>query len=162
RRDGDRGRGDRRRCRGRGRGTDRGRAVVVTAAARCGDRAEAHQEAHRGDPPPHAADCNRDVSRRSATCNDCAMVKFGWLSRVAGHAGSNFEPIVMYQVRHILPTALPYFDSVWIAVHFYGFDKEKTEGFLEGWTTLTWLAGRFPDVMLCHHVLGHGYRNPAL
>ena len=28
--------------------------------------------------------------------------------------------------------------------------------------TLTWLAARFPDVMLCHHVLGHGYRNPAL
>ena len=90
------------------------------------------------------------------------MVKFGWLSPVAGHAGSNFEPIVMYQERHILPAALPSFDSVWIADHFYGFDKEKTEGFLEGWTTLTWLAAKFPDVMLCHHVLGHGYRNPAL
>jgi alkanesulfonate monooxygenase SsuD/methylene tetrahydromethanopterin reductase-like flavin-dependent oxidoreductase (luciferase family) len=57
---------------------------------------------------------------------------------------------------------LPFFDSVWIADHFYGFDQEKTEGFLEGWTTLTWLAAKFPDVMLCHHVLGHGYRNPAL
>ena len=90
------------------------------------------------------------------------MVKFGWLSPVAGHAGSDFQPIVMYQERHILPTALPHFDSVWIADHFYGFDKEKTEGFLEGWTTLTWLAAKFPDVMLCHHVLGHGYRNPAL
>ena len=90
------------------------------------------------------------------------MVKFGWLSPVAGHAGSNFEPIVMYQERHILPMALRFFDSVWIADHFYGFDKEKTEGFLEGWTTLTWLAAKFPDVMLCHHVLGHGYRNPAL
>jgi alkanesulfonate monooxygenase SsuD/methylene tetrahydromethanopterin reductase-like flavin-dependent oxidoreductase (luciferase family) len=90
------------------------------------------------------------------------MVKFGWLSPVAGHAGSDFQPIVMYQQEHILPTALPHFDSVWIADHFYGFDADKTEGFLEGWTTLTWLAARFPDVMLCHHVLGHGYRNPAL
>ncbi|HSL59264.1 MAG TPA: LLM class flavin-dependent oxidoreductase [Acidimicrobiales bacterium] len=90
------------------------------------------------------------------------MVKFGWLSPVAGHAGSDFQPIVMYQEEHILPTALPHFDSVWIADHFYGFDADKTEGFLEGWTTLTWLAARFPDVMLCHHVLGHGYRNPAL
>lgn len=90
------------------------------------------------------------------------MLKFGWLSPVAGHAGSNFQPIVMYQQEHILPEALPHFDSVWIADHFYGFDSEKTEGFLEGWTTLTWLAARFPDVMLCHHVLGHGYRNPAL
>jgi alkanesulfonate monooxygenase SsuD/methylene tetrahydromethanopterin reductase-like flavin-dependent oxidoreductase (luciferase family) len=89
-------------------------------------------------------------------------VKFGWLSPVAGHAGSNFEPIVMYQTEHILPQALPHFDSVWIADHFYGFDRDKTEGFLEAWTTLTWLAATFPDVMLCHHVLGHGYRNPAL
>ncbi len=87
---------------------------------------------------------------------------FGWLSPVAGHAGSDFQPIVMYQQEHILPVALPHFDSVWIADHFYGFDADKTEGFLEGWTTLTWLAARFPDVELCHHVLGHGYRNPAL
>ena len=90
------------------------------------------------------------------------MAKFGWLSPVAGHGGSNFQPIVMYQQDHILPKALPHFDSVWIADHFYGFDHEKKEGFLEGWVSLTWLAAKFPDVMLCHHVLGHGYRNPAL
>lgn len=90
------------------------------------------------------------------------MVEFGWLSPVAGHAGSDFQPIVMYQEEHILPQALPYFDSVWVADHFYGFDADKTEGFLEGWTTLTWLAARFPGVKVCHHVLGHGYRNPAL
>jgi alkanesulfonate monooxygenase SsuD/methylene tetrahydromethanopterin reductase-like flavin-dependent oxidoreductase (luciferase family) len=90
------------------------------------------------------------------------VVKFGWLSPVAGHAGSNFQPIVMYQEEHILPQVVSHFDSVWIADHFYGFDRAKKEGFLEGWTTLTWLAAKFPDVMLCHHVLGHGYRNPAL
>jgi alkanesulfonate monooxygenase SsuD/methylene tetrahydromethanopterin reductase-like flavin-dependent oxidoreductase (luciferase family) len=90
------------------------------------------------------------------------MTKFGWLSPVAGHAGSNFQPIVMYQEEHIFPQALGHFDSVWIADHFYGFDAAKTEGFLEGWTTLTWLAAKFPSVELCHHVLGHGYRNPAL
>jgi alkanesulfonate monooxygenase SsuD/methylene tetrahydromethanopterin reductase-like flavin-dependent oxidoreductase (luciferase family) len=88
--------------------------------------------------------------------------RFGWLSPVAGHAGSDFQPIVMYQEEHIFPEVLHHFDSVWIADHFYGFDAEKTEGFLEAWTTLTWLAAKFPDVMLCHHVLGHGYRNPAL
>jgi alkanesulfonate monooxygenase SsuD/methylene tetrahydromethanopterin reductase-like flavin-dependent oxidoreductase (luciferase family) len=90
------------------------------------------------------------------------MTSFGWLSPVAGHAGSDFQPIVMYQEQHIFPAVLSHFDSVWIADHFYGFDPEKKEGFLEGWTTLTWLAAKFPDVMLCHHVLGHGYRNPAL
>ena len=91
-----------------------------------------------------------------------AVARFGWLSPVAGHAGSDFHPIVMYQEEHILPAALPHFDAVWIADHFYGFDPAKKEGFLEGWTTLTWLAAKFRDVMLCHHVLGHGYRNPAL
>ena len=91
-----------------------------------------------------------------------AVPKFGWLSPVAGHAGSDFVPIVMYQDEHILPTVLPHFDSVWIADHFYGFDADKKEGFLEAWTSLTWLAARYPDVGLCHHVLGHGYRNPAL
>jgi alkanesulfonate monooxygenase SsuD/methylene tetrahydromethanopterin reductase-like flavin-dependent oxidoreductase (luciferase family) len=88
--------------------------------------------------------------------------KFGWLSPVAGHAGSDFQPIVIYQAEHIFPAALAHFDSVWIADHFYGFDADRKEGFLEAWTTLTWLAARFSDVHLCHHVLGHGYRNPAL
>jgi alkanesulfonate monooxygenase SsuD/methylene tetrahydromethanopterin reductase-like flavin-dependent oxidoreductase (luciferase family) len=90
------------------------------------------------------------------------VVKFGWLSPVAGHAGSDYRPIVMYQQEHILPAALAHFDSLWVADHFYGFDADRKEGFLEGWVTLTWLAATFPDVMLCHHVLGHGYRNPAL
>ncbi len=89
-------------------------------------------------------------------------LKFGWLSPVASHAGSNFEPIVIFQEQHIFPSALPHFDSVWIADHFYGFDENKVEGFLEAWTSLTWLGAKFPQVKLCHHVLGHGYRNPAL
>jgi hypothetical protein len=67
----------------------------------------------------------------------------------------------MYQERNILPTALQHFDSLWIADHFYGFD-DKTDPFMEAWTTLTWLAAKFPNVLLCHHVLGQGYRNPAL
>jgi alkanesulfonate monooxygenase SsuD/methylene tetrahydromethanopterin reductase-like flavin-dependent oxidoreductase (luciferase family) len=67
----------------------------------------------------------------------------------------------MYQEKNILPVALKHFDSLWIADHFYGFDQ-PTDPFLEAWTTLTWLAAKFPDAMLCHHVLGQGYRNPAL
>ena len=68
---------------------------------------------------------------------------------------------MLYQDTEILPHALPHFDSLWIADHFYGFDA-KTDPFLEAWTTLTWLAARHPNVDLCHHVLGHGYRPPAL
>jgi alkanesulfonate monooxygenase SsuD/methylene tetrahydromethanopterin reductase-like flavin-dependent oxidoreductase (luciferase family) len=88
-------------------------------------------------------------------------LKFGWLSPVIGNRWSDYQPIAAYQDQHILPTALPYFDSLWIADHFYGFDA-KTDPFLEAWTTLTWLAARHPNVDLCHHVLGHGYRPPAL
>jgi alkanesulfonate monooxygenase SsuD/methylene tetrahydromethanopterin reductase-like flavin-dependent oxidoreductase (luciferase family) len=88
-------------------------------------------------------------------------LKFGWLSPVIGNRWSDHQPIVMYQERNILPTALQHFDSLWIADHFYGFD-EKTDPFMEAWTTLTWLAAKFPNVLLCHHVLGQGYRNPAL
>lgn len=88
-------------------------------------------------------------------------VKFGWLSPVIGNKWSDFQPIVMFQERNILPTALQHFDSLWIADHFYGFDS-PTDPFMEAWTTLTWLAAKFPNVLLCHHVLGQGYRNPAL
>ena len=88
-------------------------------------------------------------------------LQFGWLSPVIGNRWSDFQPIVMFQEKHILPTALQHFDSLWIADHFYGFDS-PTDPFMEAWTTLTWLAAKFPKVLLCHHVLGQGYRNPAL
>jgi alkanesulfonate monooxygenase SsuD/methylene tetrahydromethanopterin reductase-like flavin-dependent oxidoreductase (luciferase family) len=88
-------------------------------------------------------------------------LKFGWLSPVIGNRWSDYVPIAQYQDEHILPIALPHFDSLWVADHFYGFDA-KTDPFLEAWTTLTWLAARHPNVQLCHHVLGQGYRPPAL
>jgi alkanesulfonate monooxygenase SsuD/methylene tetrahydromethanopterin reductase-like flavin-dependent oxidoreductase (luciferase family) len=88
-------------------------------------------------------------------------IKFGWLSPVIGNRWSDQQPIVIYQDEHILPTAAMHFDSLWIADHFYGFDA-KTDPFMEAWTTLTWLAARYPSVQLFHHVLGQGYRPPAL
>jgi alkanesulfonate monooxygenase SsuD/methylene tetrahydromethanopterin reductase-like flavin-dependent oxidoreductase (luciferase family) len=88
-------------------------------------------------------------------------LKFGWLTPVIGNRWSDHRPIAQYQDQHILPAALPHFDSLWVADHFYGFD-EKTDPFLEAWTTLTWLAARHDDVQLVHHVLGVGYRPPAL
>ena len=90
-----------------------------------------------------------------------SKIKFGWLSPVICNRWSDHQPIVMYQEKNILPIALQHFDSLWIADHFYGFDA-PTDPFMEAWTTLTWLAAKFPKVTLCHHVLGHGYRNPAL
>ena len=88
-------------------------------------------------------------------------IRFGWLSPCIGNRWSDHRPIVVDQAKSILPTVNDHFDSMWIADHFYGFDA-KTDPFVEAWTSLTWLAAKFPDVMLCHHVLGHGYRPPAL
>ena len=88
-------------------------------------------------------------------------LSFGWLSPVIGNQWSDYKPIVQYQCEHILPTVTEHFDSLWIADHFYGFDQ-KSDPFLEAWTTLTWCAAKFPNVDLCHHVLGVGYRPPAL
>ena len=88
-------------------------------------------------------------------------LKFGWLSPCIGNRWSDHRPIVVDQVDAILPAAAPFFDSVWVADHFYGFDA-KTDPFVEAWTSLTWLGARLDDVELCHHVLGHGYRPPAL
>ena len=88
-------------------------------------------------------------------------LRFGWLSPCIGNQWSDHQPIVVEQAKTILPTVDELFDSMWIADHFYGFDK-KTDPFVEAWTSLTWLAAKFPNVLLCHHVLGHGYRPPAL
>lgn len=88
-------------------------------------------------------------------------LKFGWLSPAIGNRWSDQIPIAAYQDRAILPTALPHFDSLWLADHFYGMDR-PTDPFLEAFTTLTWLAARHDDVELCHHVLGVGYRHPPL
>ena len=88
-------------------------------------------------------------------------LKFGWVTPMVGPPESDFLPLAMYQEEHILPTALDHFDSLWACDHFYGFQR-PTDSFLEGWTALTWLAAKFPKVDVCHHVLGLGYRNPAL
>lgn len=88
-------------------------------------------------------------------------LRFGWLSPCIGNRWSDHRPIVADQVEWLLPEVIEHFDSLWIADHFYGFDA-KTDPFLEAWTTITWCAARLPNVQLCHHVLGHGYRPPAL
>jgi alkanesulfonate monooxygenase SsuD/methylene tetrahydromethanopterin reductase-like flavin-dependent oxidoreductase (luciferase family) len=87
--------------------------------------------------------------------------RFGWLSPAIGNRFSGHRPIVVDQDTGILPTALPHFDSLWLADHFYGMDA-PTDPFMEAWTTLTWLAARHDRVELCHHVLGVGYRHPPL
>ena len=130
------------------------KAVVTTVGLRTNND-------HDGILAKHSTESHPSMARRATVRAMTHDLKFGWLSPVIGSAGSDHQAIVLYQQEHILPTALPVFDSLWIADHFYGFDA-RTDPFLEAWTTLTWLGAKFPDVTLCHHVLGHGYRPPAL
>ena len=70
-------------------------------------------------------------------------LKFGWLSPVIGNKWSDYVPIAQYQDQNILPTALPHFDSLWIADHFYGFEglREYKDKFDPVWSP-KYLAAR--------------------
>lgn len=88
-------------------------------------------------------------------------INFGWVAPVTGIAEMDYTPLAIVQQAKILPTVAKHFDSLWIFDHFYGFDK-PTDPYLECWTTLTWLAARFPSLDIGTIVMGVGYRNPAL
>jgi len=91
-----------------------------------------------------------------------SQLKFGLAAPIIGPApGSQENSIFIDQQAHILPTAAEHFHSIWVFDHFFGVENRQ-EPFLECWTTLTWLAARFPDLHIGTLVLGIGYRNPGL
>src|SRR4051794_25659421 len=90
-----------------------------------------------------------------------AGIKFGWIAPVLGLEKSGYTPVVLTQQETILPLVARYFDSLWIYDHFFELEN-LPDPWLECWTTLTWLAARFPTLGIGTVVLGVGYRNPAL
>ncbi|HUS14057.1 MAG TPA: LLM class flavin-dependent oxidoreductase [Chloroflexia bacterium] len=90
-----------------------------------------------------------------------SKIDFGWFVPPLGIAESGFVPLAIYQQERILPAVVAHFDSLWVPDHLYAFDN-PAEPFLECWTTITWLAARFPGVRLGPIVLAVGFRNPAL
>lgn len=90
-----------------------------------------------------------------------ARVKFGWITPVVGVAESGYVPLVTAQQAETLPMVAEHFDSVWLYDHLYGF-ADHSDPYLECWTTLTWLAARFPRLQVGPLVLGAGFRPPAL
>jgi alkanesulfonate monooxygenase SsuD/methylene tetrahydromethanopterin reductase-like flavin-dependent oxidoreductase (luciferase family) len=58
-------------------------------------------------------------------------------------------------VDSLLTTVTGHYDSAWCIDHLQG-------PVLEGWTTLTYLAARHPDLRWGHSVLAQTFRNPAL
>lgn len=112
-------------------------------------------------------------------------IKFGWVAPSIGVRQTSLAPLAMQQQSQILPTVVEYFDSLWTVDHLFGFEHtedhvlesyasvkdpetgqvitdHRADPYLEGWTTLTWLAARFPEILLGPLVLSVHYRNPAL
>ncbi len=91
-------------------------------------------------------------------------VRFGWFLSPGPAPSPPALPRtlqVVAQQPDVLPAIAEHFDSIWVPDHFFGFD-DPTEPWAEAWTTLTWLAARYPQVHVGPIVLGVGYRNPAL
>ena len=68
----------------------------------------------------------------------------------------------MQQWMSTLDTSIPQlardFESLWISDHFFWGDTPT----MEAWTTLSFMAARWPDLKVGTMVLGQSYRNPAL
>jgi alkanesulfonate monooxygenase SsuD/methylene tetrahydromethanopterin reductase-like flavin-dependent oxidoreductase (luciferase family) len=68
----------------------------------------------------------------------------------------------MQQWMSTLDTSIPQlardFESLWISDHFFWGDTPT----MEAWTTLSFMAARWPDFKVGTMVLDQGYRNPAL
>ncbi len=112
-------------------------------------------------------------------------IKFGWAYPSIGIVQSAYLPLAIHQHAQILPTVIEHFDSLWTEDHLFGLDhaedpvlesyanvedpetgqlitNPRAEPQLEGWTILTWIAARFPNIQLGPLVLSVSYRNPAL
>jgi alkanesulfonate monooxygenase SsuD/methylene tetrahydromethanopterin reductase-like flavin-dependent oxidoreductase (luciferase family) len=112
-------------------------------------------------------------------------IKFGWVAPSIGIRQTDYVPLALQQQAKILPVIVDHFDSLWTVDHLFGFDHEEDpvlesyaseedpetgelmtnhrgDPYLEGWTTLAWLAARFPGIQLGPLVLSVAYRNPAL
>ncbi|GCE28879.1 luciferase-like hypothetical protein [Dictyobacter alpinus] len=85
-----------------------------------------------------------------------ANVEFGWMPPVGDNTLPRQE--FMGNLQRGLDTIVGHFDSVWFPDHVQ-FDDSH---FLEGWTTLTYLAAREPRLKYGHIVLCQLFRNPAL
>jgi alkanesulfonate monooxygenase SsuD/methylene tetrahydromethanopterin reductase-like flavin-dependent oxidoreductase (luciferase family) len=89
------------------------------------------------------------------------QIKFGWIAPVAGTKESGQVPIVIQQEADVLPEVARRFDSLWVFDHTMGFG-DLASPFLECWTTMTWLAARFPKVLVGSLVMAAGFRHPPL
>lgn len=90
-----------------------------------------------------------------------SSVEFGWFISPNGTEGTGRVPLAVWQQREVLPEVAMYFDSLWVSDHLLAFG-DASMPFLECWTTLTWLAARYPNLRMGTIVMAVGFRHPAL
>jgi alkanesulfonate monooxygenase SsuD/methylene tetrahydromethanopterin reductase-like flavin-dependent oxidoreductase (luciferase family) len=89
-------------------------------------------------------------------------VQFGWIAPVIGVEASGGQPIIVQEHENgVLAAVNEYFDSVWVADHFHGFDN-LDDPYLEAWTSMSWLAASYPKLLVGASVMSNNYRDPAL
>lgn len=64
----------------------------------------------------------------------------------------------MNDIDRVLPVLAGHVKSIWMSDHLF-WDDQPT---YEAWTTIAYLAGKYPDFVYGNGVLGQAYRNPAL
>jgi alkanesulfonate monooxygenase SsuD/methylene tetrahydromethanopterin reductase-like flavin-dependent oxidoreductase (luciferase family) len=92
-----------------------------------------------------------------------STVQFGWRVPAFPSDGSDAASFREQVFRAV--DALPQkFASLWVADHFIPWDSKRDPRTptLESWTTITYLAARYPAFTLGSIVLSQSYRNPAL
>jgi alkanesulfonate monooxygenase SsuD/methylene tetrahydromethanopterin reductase-like flavin-dependent oxidoreductase (luciferase family) len=84
-------------------------------------------------------------------------IQFGFTMpyRARGHAR---RPTFVEDLNRALDLVTGHFDSAWSIDHLLPDDADMLEGF----TTLTYMAARHPELTFGHTVLCQSFRNPAL
>ncbi len=88
-------------------------------------------------------------------------IEFGWFMPAGALTEDRQIPVAVQEDGEILATVAEYFDSVWVPDHFYAF-RAPADAYIECWTTMAWVAARYPSLKVGPTVLGVGYRNPAM
>lgn len=84
-------------------------------------------------------------------------VEFAWVYQPSARPGDDGSTLIADNDRFI-ERLRPHIHAVWVEDHF----QWAARPMIECWTTLSYLAGKYPDLTVAPLVLGQSYRNPAL
>jgi alkanesulfonate monooxygenase SsuD/methylene tetrahydromethanopterin reductase-like flavin-dependent oxidoreductase (luciferase family) len=85
------------------------------------------------------------------------MLSLGWITQTVMRHGATIDTILA-ENDHFINLIEGKFDTLWFDDHFHKDDNP----ILETWTTLTYMATKYPNMRFGTSVLCQSYRNPAL